>query len=92
MGIQSHGRTRQTVAVVGRPPSGAAAPRGCRGVTTFGNRCNNYAHWLLPELAYCAHHVPADLIPLLVERQTFWSVLGAEAWTEVLAACPLPNT
>jgi hypothetical protein len=54
-------------------------------------RCSNYASWLIPEVAYCSHHLPAELIPVAGDRLMLWADKAAELWRDVCDELPLPD-
>jgi hypothetical protein len=45
----------------------------------------------VPELSYCAHHLPIDLLTLVARRAELWALLCADVWTDVCAEYPIPD-
>jgi hypothetical protein len=74
----------------GRPPYWAiGSKRQCQGVTQPGFRCQHGALWLIPEFDFCAHHMPRNLIGVLIARRDLWIALASDLWKEVVMDCPV---
>ena len=53
--------------------------------------CGSGCSIWVPELAWCAHHLPLDLIQMVGARAELWARLAADVWAEVLAEYPIPE-
>ena len=51
-------------------------------------RCQMPASPWLPEVAYCATHLPADSVVIVQQRMRTWNELNEDWWAEVLAEHP----
>jgi hypothetical protein len=78
---------------IGRPPYDAVPSRRCDMVRTFDDgrehQCWSGASWLLPEMSRCAHHVPAEYLPVLQERARHWAEYAAMIWDDVVRDHPI---
>lgn len=53
--------------------------------------CRNGASAWMPEVSYCAHHMPASLVALAGYRAQLWASLAEDIWNQVCAEYPIPG-
>jgi hypothetical protein len=77
---------------VGRPPFDLKAERQqCRGKTgLYEDRpCESNGSWLLPDVPYCARHLPVEYIPVVLKRKEAWIAAGKQVWEEIVQQHPI---
>jgi len=47
---------------------------------------------MLPEIASCRAHLPAEWVPVLERRRRLWREWAPLVWADVLAETPVPLT
>jgi hypothetical protein len=91
MGGQSHNtmEQRHKQLDIGRPPG--IPSRQCSGwVVEYDRQCAAGAAWAVPEVAFCAHHMPMELLPVMLERMQRWHVDGAWLFATICAEVQAP--
>jgi hypothetical protein len=86
----------------GRKCSGTIS-RGGRWVSRWANNeytsewidqtdepCRNGASPWIPELGWCASHLPMPVLAVANARAELWASLCSDIWQQVVAECPLP--
>ena len=54
-------------------------------------RCSKGCSPWVPELNYCAHHLPAEYVSIVAARVELWAALSLDLWHEILAETGLPT-
>lgn len=84
MSVLSHGPRLATGN--GRPPYDVAPSRRCDGRLGVrdGARCCAGAMWLVPEVSFCAHHMPVEYIEIARTRLSEWAEQSAWLWRTIV--------
>jgi hypothetical protein len=75
---------------VGDPESDIYYRGGAAKDAREGLECLGRPVWWIPEVPYCAAHLPVEWAAIFHVRVKLWTDLAAEIWAEVLADTPLP--
>ena len=68
-----------------------SATRLC-AASPHGRPCGTAAVVMLPEIASCRAHLPAEWVPVLERRRRLWREWAPLVWADVLAETPVPLT
>jgi hypothetical protein len=78
----------------GRPvrrPNGATYDYERVWVEAAEEPCGMGASPWLPEVGYCAHHMPFEFMAVANARAELWALLCADIWEQVCAEHPFPG-